>query len=717
MNKKNFKIDLHIHTLESRDFKGDKSENSLDKVLEEAIEAELDLICFTDHFSVKGFDQYDKKKKKLLEMIDTARSYGFYGEEPEKLKKLYTAVKVLMGVEIKVDPGIHYLVIFNKNITIEKAEEYLISLTELDNEKARETFGDPKYSIPLNSKQFFLKTYETFGEDALIIGAHVDSSSGFFETLKQCGEARLKILSDPLLKAVEFNKVETKQKIIKNFLPETNRENIAFIQNSDFHGKPGEKLGSFYFTIREDDEKLTFDLIKKSFEKNQGISTAVDTAKERYELLIKNEIKFDFDIDNCGFDSQKEQLAKTVCALSNSEIGIINFKIILNKANNEKEIIDTFTNDLSTFITKSLDGNIPIFKLSHFNFTKGSSTIILKLPEGRDLILYEGSAYILDKNEIRKGTSNEIQSIVAKKMFYKFGKTGEKILHKVNEHSKRLKNNLLGYAIAYKVENSIIPYDKFKVRKVTFNDHPKEILNLIADGPRNGNSEGDYSIISFNPGTLKGGRLKNSYSRLSLPTFKISNLNCECKKNEIKKGEILIIPRGACFVAEKDLTLIIDCEALILEIPKDDNPYDLLMYLKSSFFQWYIGKIYNFNDVFEWVYSFQNKGFPILKEIENLNNISLKASNLILDEKKLLKVNEKKRSKESEIVRKITKHNSKGDNVCKEIDEIIFKHLNLKDDEIKEIYEGLNNVEIYDYGALEKIKEEEEESKSKNSKG
>jgi histidinol phosphatase-like PHP family hydrolase len=89
MGVKNFKIDLHIHTPASRDFKGEKSENGYESILKEAKEAELDLICFTDHFSISGFRCFQEKKKKILETIDNLRSLDLFGQEHlEKDRKI-----------------------------------------------------------------------------------------------------------------------------------------------------------------------------------------------------------------------------------------------------------------------------------------------------------------------------------------------------------------------------------------------------------------------------------------------------------------------------------------------------------------------------------------------------------------------------------------------------------------------------------------------------
>ena len=73
--------------------------------------------------------------------------------------------------------------------------------------------------IDMEISALFQSVRENFKTDCLIYAPHSDSQSGLIEGLKNFGTLRQKILKDPNLKCIAFNKEASRDYIEKSILP------------------------------------------------------------------------------------------------------------------------------------------------------------------------------------------------------------------------------------------------------------------------------------------------------------------------------------------------------------------------------------------------------------------------------------------------------------------------------------------------------------------
>jgi len=125
-------VDLHIHTPASSDYKGIKSEEEYINILKQAKENNIELLCIADHITVAGYKKIMDLKNKTSELLgylhkrtDISKSIL---NSVEQEYELFNSIHVLMGVEINVSPGIHYIIIFKETVTSKRVEDFLVSI-------------------------------------------------------------------------------------------------------------------------------------------------------------------------------------------------------------------------------------------------------------------------------------------------------------------------------------------------------------------------------------------------------------------------------------------------------------------------------------------------------------------------------------------------------------------------------------------------------------
>ena len=85
------------------------------------------------------------------------------------------------------------------------------------------------------------------------------------------------------------------------------------------------------------------------------------------------------------------------------------------------------------------------------------------------------------------------------------------------------------------------------------------------------------------------------------------------------------------------------------------------------------------------------------------NGSTIAVDTVILEEANFLKEAKKHKKDNNKINHLVTKHNKKSDSYMLQIDKEIFNMFHLTKSEIKEMYQDLKEMNIYDYGALEKF--------------
>ena len=127
--------DLHVHTPASKDYKGRRDESEYVRLIQSANQFHevrkdrhsernnernpIGCIVFTDHNSVEGFVTYrtiTEETDRLSKAIRNRDSDNPLAPILERDLETLRSVRILMGVEIKANPGIHVLVVFAESV-------------------------------------------------------------------------------------------------------------------------------------------------------------------------------------------------------------------------------------------------------------------------------------------------------------------------------------------------------------------------------------------------------------------------------------------------------------------------------------------------------------------------------------------------------------------------------------------------------------------------
>ncbi len=193
------RIDLHIHTPASEDY-AEQGVTFLD-ILHEAERRGLEIIAFTDHNTVAGYERMQREVEFLEQLAQTRRSTPADHQELEEYYRLLRKITVLPGFEFTSHYGAHVLAIFPPATPISLIEATLLQLgVPADKLKAGST------SVP--DTEHVTNAYEIMAKaGALVIAAHANGPGGVItETLRMgtSGQARIAATQSLHLSALEF---------------------------------------------------------------------------------------------------------------------------------------------------------------------------------------------------------------------------------------------------------------------------------------------------------------------------------------------------------------------------------------------------------------------------------------------------------------------------------------------------------------------------------
>ncbi len=193
------RIDLHIHTPASEDY-SEPAATYLD-ILREAERHNLEIIAFTDHNSVAGFEQMRREVDFLEQMVRMGRATPADEEQFEEYSRLLRAITVLPGFEFTSHYGAHVLGVFGPLTPISLIEATLLQLgVPAGLIKAGAT------SVP--DTEHVTDAYELIAKaGGLVIAAHCNGPSGVIsESLRMgaSGQSRIAATQSAHLHALEF---------------------------------------------------------------------------------------------------------------------------------------------------------------------------------------------------------------------------------------------------------------------------------------------------------------------------------------------------------------------------------------------------------------------------------------------------------------------------------------------------------------------------------
>jgi len=714
MNEKYYKIDLHIHTPASKCYKGAKDDAEYIRLLKAISDKGIDIIAITDHNSLVG---YEKLLDIEYNLIMEKEILSKYKEDSEKIKcsiekiesmlNLFNSIQILPGVEFTINPGIHMIVISEKN-GLNDLKNLLAQLGYKD-----EHYGDDQPIVPKMDIKEFLQN--RLLENKLVIAPHADSDKGLYNEIN--GMYRADAVKNDNLSAVTFNNHKQQKKFQNIILNDPNYKRnkpLAFINASDAHKL--EEVGSRVSYIRL--EEPTFDNIYKGFLiPAQSIS---DSYNPRLKSIINNIISTEKTILIEDLDSTDiEYVARLLCAFFNDSFrylifGVSNTKeLILNgiKMNNNEinDIIDSAMNLIS--INNRIQLRINIEQLGN-----GRSICIISHKSDLNVLFYmrDSEEVYVYKDKLIKASIDEIEKIIKKNL--------------LNELKKYEKNELFD-KIINNVQLLRSPIDKFKLSELIGNNgvnvHNVLDLDIVHkstnaiywDDKDISNGEAIGNIFFAEPQTA---RLNYAVLRYSCPRISEDPLNISQELKLYKGHKLIITKNGAVYIIDEDEWYIepLEHDLLLLEIDEnyknEYSIYSIAAWLKSSLFLWFINRKHNNTDLFN-PKIFNSIIIPIddimkiggiieglVKDIINKEKVLLNNCNALEKNNQCINSEEvidgvalTKQDNIEDIIKIIESHNKEIDKIALQIDKMFFEYYSISDEQIKIISQDLNMSGIY----------------------
>ena len=193
------RVDLHLHTPASEDY-AEPNATYLD-ILREAELHHLEIIAFTDHNTVAGYEQMRREVDFLDQLVRTGRATEADQQQYDEYTRLLDKITVLPGFEFTSHYGAHILGIFARDTPVSLIEATLLQLgVPADKIKAGTT------SLP--DTAHITNAYELIARaGGLVVAAHANAPSGvIYESLRMgsSGQSRVAATQHAHLNALEF---------------------------------------------------------------------------------------------------------------------------------------------------------------------------------------------------------------------------------------------------------------------------------------------------------------------------------------------------------------------------------------------------------------------------------------------------------------------------------------------------------------------------------
>jgi len=539
-----------------------------------------------------------------------------------------------------------------------------------------------------------------------VIAAHVDSDKGLYEASKKWGHSRIAVFSNDNLYGMEFiNPIARDQ--IENLMKEPKyirNSRLAFVQSSDFHGHPGQKLGERRTYVRMDDvdkkdKAGIFQSLKKALRNpDEFISTP---GRPELQAILKKLSDQPY-IENLDNEGDKKRLIQYICAYANTEDGTI--VIGKNSKGNwvgeaeksEKEFIDKATTAIKLGIAPQPNFTLQVYPYYGNNYV---ATVRIRKNSQICALNENDRVYLLEAGQPKQATNKEVVELVESRFIERYSHLS--ITNRLSEMSQKL----LG------TEDSIdiLPI----VRKI---DKNSTLLRMALKSPKmgsiitddlfmneieiagNGYSCGNILVLS-----KESPRLPKHYLRVSAPigSYNIETTNKQLIEMTKYSGhKMIVVPGGAVYYDNHD-NMAIGCfqfSPLIFTDISDNYSASLKFitaYLKSSIAIWYAERCLGSYDIRKTL--IQNIPVPdkvpsdFQEGVSTLLDTILKRENEYLDaESNLFKefsAPDARRSVEFKRKRDslVTPHNAEADKIMGEIDGLFYSLFGLSNKEIEMI--------------------------------
>ncbi len=735
-------IDLHVHTPASADWKGPRDDSEYLNLIRRANELgiteqagakskrdrqdrrPIGCIAFTDHNSVEGFRKLRALQDETRGLRDSLRLRdpgNPYLSQLEKDLETLGSIRVLMGSEIKVYPGIHLLLIFHESV---EAELVIGFLEKAYDRPYREFAGDAGPVSAWTVEEALNRIRDSFGDKVIVVAPHVDSTGGLYEGLKDYPQVRMAALKHPIVRALSFNRLETRDRIRELYKqPDYRRpDQVALVQSSDFHGEPGTVVGQLRTEVSLPNGKATFNNIKTAFGDPARVKCSVDFTREEYEQLTSDRFvaRFSSVAGDLRFqDADYDAVASAVCGMLNSGGGVLELEGTVNPSEAREAYWTRVRDQLKSILETRLQPTVASFPYRDFRFSPGRIRILVRINAADRLYTAHERPMTVKNGGVHVASSADLEAIVSRNISARFGSRFERTLETVSTESILLSKMPRGISILLACQEKL----KFGLKDVvetkridSASKKGTDVAELVHDLWHRGTDEFPFGCPEGNASILWGmqpPRHEEHYRRLTVPRLHVdADTLSKCASEEVARRAIVVYFGGGVGVLEPGY-VISEVPALLLEPVQDweEQIYSLAGWLKSSFFLWYCAVCLGDPDLYLQL-QFETRRLPLPKKdnVELYRRLDGLLRNLVLDEEKFMdEINrEKKRgtlgSAEQEKAR--TRHNTSANRMCLHLDKEIFRFLGLSDEECRFIARTLRDIRMTDFGFLEELEAE-----------
>ncbi|NJL56682.1 PHP domain-containing protein [bacterium] len=429
------RADLHLHTPASEDY-AEPDVTYLD-ILQEAERRELEIIAFTDHNTVHGYEQFQRELEFLKTLESAQRLTPEEQARLDEYRRLLARITVLPGFEFTATFGFHILGIFSPQTPLRYLDHLLLSLNI-----PAETLESGSSEVGASSD--VLTAYRLINDaGGICIAAHANTSHGVamrgidFEGLG--GQTRIAYTQDRHLHALEVTDLDrgggrrSTARFFDGTKPEYPRR-MRCIQGSDAHAINAIRDRSGRVTTLGVGERATevllpertFEALHEMFQSNDFSRSRayapnhqpedfIQTAREDGPSVVQS---FHESMEHKG--GRLYQVIADVCAFANTNGGTIYVGLSANKKRppagiaNVQESINILQNEINNLITPSLRVEID----SHE--TQGKTILRVQVPFGeeRPYAVENYKIYVRDESETTQAIRDEIVNLARQGMVF-----------------------------------------------------------------------------------------------------------------------------------------------------------------------------------------------------------------------------------------------------------------------------------------------------------
>ncbi len=694
------KIDLHIHTPASQDYRGARNENEYLKILRKAKSKDLRIIAITDHNSIEGYQAILKLKEKLNSQRESLSSITDSEQTRKSLRliegnlSLFDDLLILPGIEFEVNNGIHLLIIFSNDVPLQRIEKFL-----LDGGYTLTSFGE-KEPLVIPNWDIFTFYEESKKYDCIIIDAHTDSTKGIYNTIPK-GIARANCFRSPQLYAVCY-KSETQKDKLKSALQSGKDYSrtfpLSFVRFSDSH--IASDTGSVSTWVKVD--SVSFESLKKAFTNpSENVSAEEPSTMKILDELI--ELPNSFGISDLTKES-KDLCEKCICSLLNSDGGYILLGVtkeknkvgipLSDKARSEKDKYKPIISDIASCVTVIEPLYVP--SVSFYPLQNNRVIVSLHVPAGDTLasIKNDNRIYSFSDGTIKLISAPDIQSKIEQKTLKDIEQKVFRRIAAVESDCTFIKNVFATLPLMRIFER--------KTREAKFNPSVSRSINIsplqhgkLEKAPITGASKGNLFFLKDS----QSPRFPYTYLRYSLPLFTLYQL----RLSSLPEETIYIIPGGGVYYSKKDYPFFFEKNGVILKLHKSTNNsrYGMkftVCFLKSSLLLWHLINKFDDIDLFQ-PKIFRELRFPVInmrrsESVKTIREIEDSFDKILKLERGYLIAAHKCKGEEAQLDL-VNQHNKKVDELAYSIDLNFYSLLGLSQDSVKVIEDNIRLNKIY----------------------